>query len=199
MDDHIDEQAELYALGLLEPDDIERIDAHAATCDLCAMKLGKASLAVANIVDASQRQTRRLPIWPLAVAAAFAVTSAVVLQQNVALHGALADDGVLLDTMVMSHFSHEQFQAPGGKPIDAKAIYERHGEWFEILAAGQPAWNVTLVGRDGSRTQLPPFVKRGAASIVFTRPAHPTASIELRDAGGNTVGTVKPELAAETE
>jgi hypothetical protein len=199
MDDHIDDRAELYALGLLEPEEIDRADAHAAICDICAAKLGRASLAVANIVDASQRHTRRMPVWPLAVAAAFAVASAAMLQQNLALHGALADDGALLDTLVMSHFSHEQFSTPAGKPIDAKAIYERHGEWFEIVAAGQPSWSVTMVGKDGSRTTLPPFTKRGAAEIVFARPPHATAEIVLRDDAGNTVGTVKPELAPEKE
>lgn len=199
MHDPIDEQAELYALGLLEPDDCERIDAHAGTCDLCAVKLGCASLAVTSIVDAARRQTRRRPVWPLAVAAAFAVTSGVALQQNMILHGALANDGLLLDTLVTSHFAHQQFQGPDGKTIDAKAIYERHGEWFEILAAGQPAWSVTLVGRDGSRTRLPSFTRRGTSSIVFARPTHVAESIELQDTAGTVVGSVRPGLATETE
>jgi hypothetical protein len=197
-DEHIDEEAELYAIGLLAPAPRDRSDAHAAICDLCARRLGNASRAIANIVDASQRRAERRPRWPLAVAAAFAVTSAVTVQQNLALHGALGDDGRLLDTMVTSHFAHRQFTGPAGEEIDAKAIYDHHGAWFEILAAGEPEWNVILVAPDGSHTRVARFVKRGKASMAFFRAAHGVASIELQDAAGSTVGTVNPEIPLET-
>jgi anti-sigma factor RsiW len=33
---HFDEELELYALGMLEPDERDRIDEHVRACDACA-------------------------------------------------------------------------------------------------------------------------------------------------------------------
>ena len=76
--------------------------------------------------------------------------------------------------MVDSHFVHAQFQAPGGAELPAKAIYERHGKWYEIVADGTPAWRVVFVRPDGTRDPAgSDFARRGAASIVFLAPSTP--------------------------
>ena len=100
--DHFDEELEHYALGLLEPEERDRIDEHVRACDVCAERLGRAEAAVAALVTGSQqRRAWRLPAWPVAVAAAFALTSAVLFGQNVALRGAMNADGHVLDTLVL--------------------------------------------------------------------------------------------------
>ncbi len=45
--DHFDEELELYALGMLEPGERDRVDVHVRTCDACAERLGRAEGAVA--------------------------------------------------------------------------------------------------------------------------------------------------------
>ena len=98
---------------------------------------------------------------PVAVAAAFALTSGVLLQQNAALRGALAEDGRSYDQLVQSHFVHAQFTSPAGTPIAAKAIYEAHGRWFQIVAERPADWHVALIGPGGERrevTERPPVV-----------------------------------------
>jgi hypothetical protein len=116
-----------------------------------------------------------------------------LLGQNVILHGALSSEGTLLATMIDSHFDHAQFQAAGGREIAAKAIYERHGKWYEILADGTPAWHVVFVRPDGTRDPAAAgFAHRGAASIVYLAPSTPVRSIELEDTGGHVVGSVRP-------
>jgi hypothetical protein len=171
------------------------------TCDLCAQRLGRAESAVAALVERSQkRRTWRLPSWPIAVAAAFALTSGVLIEQNLALRGALAEDGRSYDALVQSHFAHEQFTSPAGTPIAAKAIYEQHGRWFQIVAVRAPDWHVTLVGPDGQRrTVAERPVARGAASLLFVDADVPVAAIELDDAQGRTIATVRPAVTIDKE
>ena len=199
---HIDQEAELYALGMLEDDERARVDEHLRKCIPCTVKVGEAEAAVAALIDSTQarRQQPRAARWPLAVAAAFALAAAGLLGQNVILRGALGTDGTLLATMVDSHFDHVQFQAPGGVALPAKAIYERHGKWYEILADGTPAWHVVFVRPDGTRDPAAAdFARRGAASIVYLAPTTPVRTIQLEDAAGHVIGSVRPTLLGERE
>jgi len=198
---HIDQEAELYALGMLEDDERARVDEHIATCDACLQRIGAAEAAVTALVDVSQQRPQRtIARWPLAVAAAFALATAGVLGQNFLLRGELAGDGALLATMVNSHFDHAQFQTAQGAQIPAKAIYERHGKWYEILADGEPAWHVVFVRPDGTRDPaLTNFARRGASSVLIATPATPVGTIELDDDAGRVIGSMRPALQAETE
>jgi hypothetical protein len=198
---HIDDEAEHYALGLLEDDERARIDDHLATCAACTRRVGEAEAVVAGLIDATQRSPRRrLPRWPYAVAAAFALASGLLLGQNMFMRGALDGDGAVLATLVNSHFDHAQFQTASGAPIGAKAIYERHGKWFEILVDGAPDWRAIFVRADGSREPVRAgFARRGAASVLTATPAGRVRTIELEDAEGHIVGSVRPALQSEQE
>ncbi len=199
---HIDQEAELYALGMLDDDERARIDEHLLTCEPCTVRVGHAEATVAALIDSTQvrRPKRNTAWWPTAIAAAFAVAATGLLGQNVILRGALAGDGTALAMMVDSHFDHTQFQAPGGAAIPAKAIYERHGKWYEILAVGTPAWHVVFVRPDGTRDPAgAEFARRGSASIVTLAPLTPVKSIDLEDASGHVVGSVHPVVQSEQE
>lgn len=194
---HIDHEAELYALGMLDEAERDRIDAHIATCDACVRKIGAAEAAVAGLADVSLRAPQhRLPRWPLALAACFALAALGLAGGVFHLQGELDRDGTILATMVDSHFEHMQFTTPRGAPLGAKAIYERHGAWYEILADGTPPWHVVLVQPDGTRDlEAAGFARRGASSVMLVRPAAPVQSIELDDSGGHIVGSLRPVLA----
>jgi len=197
---HLDQETELYALGMLDDCERARIDEHLATCMPCTVKIGEAESAVAALIDSSQQRPRqrRTAWWPVAAAAAFAVAASGLLGQNIAMHGALGADGAMLATLVDSHFNHAQFQTPGGTSIAAKAIYDRHGKWYEILTDGSPAWHVVFVRPDGTRDPAAvEFVRRGAASIVYLTSTEPVRSIELEDPVGRVVGSVRPVLIRE--
>lgn len=199
---HIDQEAELYALGMLDDDERARVDEHLRDCIPCTVRVGEAEAAVAALIDTTQERGRqpRTARWPLAVAAAFALAALGLAGQNVMLRGALGADGTVLATMVNSHFDHAQFQAPGGAALPAKAIYERHGKWYEILADGTPDWHVVFVRPDGTRDPAAAgFARRGAASLVYLAPATPVRTIELEDAAGHVIGSVRPTLLGERE
>lgn len=198
---HIDQEAELYALGMLDDAERARVDEHVATCDACAVLVGQAEAAMAALIDASQARRPRAPTawWPVAVAAAFALTSAALFGDDLALRGAVKADGGIFATLVNNHFDHTQFQTPGGKEIAAKAIYERHGKWFEILADGAPAWHVVLIESDGIRRPVTtPFDRRGAASTVYVEPGTAVNRIDLEDEAGKLVGSARPALLKDT-
>lgn len=199
---HIDQEAELYALGMLEDEERARVDDHLANCEPCTVLVGQAESAVAALIDSTQqrRPQQRRTWWPMAVAAAFAVAAAGMLGQNIVMRGALGSDGVMLAAMVNSHFAHAQFQSPHGGEIPAKAVYERHGKWYEVLADGAPAWHVVFVRPDGTRDPgNAEFVRRGPASIVYLAPTEPVRTIDLEDSAGNVIGIVHPVLEAEQE
>lgn len=199
---HIDQEAELYALGMLDEEERARVDEHLAGCEPCTVRVGAAEAAVAALVDSTQERKaqRRTAWWPVAAAAAFAVAAMGLFGQNLVMRGALASDGAILATMVNSHFEHTQFQAPSGADLPAKAIYERHGKWFEILADGTPAWHVVFVRPDGSREAAPMgFARRGTASIVLVAQSMPVKTIDLEDDGGHIIGSAHPVVQAEQE
>jgi hypothetical protein len=199
---HIDQEAELYALGMLDDEERARVDDHLTSCEPCTVLVGKAEAAVAALIDSTQqRRPQRPRAWvPVVAAAVIAMAALGLLGQNLLLHGALGNDGAMLATMVDSHFDHTQFQAPGGAEIAAKAIYERHGKWYEVLADGTPDWHVMFVRPNGTRDRAAAdFTRRGAASIVYLAPSTPVRAIELEDAAGHVVGSVRPVLQAERE
>jgi hypothetical protein len=199
---HIDQEAELYALGILEDEERAHIDEHLVACGPCAERVGVAEAAVAALIETTlqPKAARRTAWWPLAAAAAFAIAATGLLGQNIALHGALGNDGAVLATMVDSHFVHAQFQAPGGTEVPAKVIYERHGKWFEILADGTPPWQIVLVRPDGSRDPAPAaFARRGAASVAYIEESGPVRTIQLQGADGRVIGSVHLIVMPEQE
>ena len=181
--DHFDEELELYALGMLEPADRDRVDEHARTCDACAERLGRAESAVAALVGGSQRRARAGVCrgGRSAIAAAFALTSAVLFGQNVGLRGAVSNDGRVLEALVLSHFVHVPFSATTSVPVEAKVIYEQHGAWYQIVAERPADWHVAVTGVDGTmRTRVESPEARGSASYLVARSAGTAAHDRAR-------------------
>lgn len=188
--DHLGDEAELYALGLLEADERERVDAHVGTCGACAERLGEAERTVAALVERSQR--RRAPAsgrWALAVAAALVLMSGGLVQQNLALRGALGEDGQILDGMVESHFAHAPFLTPAGGPFPAKVVYDEHGRWLQVIAVRPADWRISVTSRDGTARELAEHpVVRGPASMLFVQTPAALRTVTIEDSTGKTLG-----------
>src|SRR5579862_5586237 len=86
LDEHIGENAELYALGHLGELESSRVDRHVRTCDSCAKRLGEAEVTVLRLIESGDVSEppaelgRRIrfsaqtqPRWIAAVAAAFLI------------------------------------------------------------------------------------------------------------------------------
>jgi hypothetical protein len=193
---HLDDDAELYALGLLEAAERDRVDEHVRDCAACAERLGRAEGAVAALVERTQgAPRRRLPTWPTAVAAALALTTSALLGHDLGLQRALADDGRMLDAMVTSHFTHVPFSDPAGGAYPAKVVYDQHGRWMEIIADRPANWCVSIIGRDGSsRVLAQKPVARGRSSVVFIDAMPPVREVELEDAAGRELARARPVI-----
>ncbi len=168
---HVEELAELYALGALDDRSRAQVDRHASQCGACARRIGEAEATVAQLVQEarpSEQLDRRMHAafapnrsWraPSAlVAAAFVLgllptawiwnagrtQNAFNVQQQTAVHA-----------LATSHFAHAQFVplVPNAPP--AKMLFGRTRPWRYFVAQTRISYTVTA--------------RRGAAAVVLGR------------------------------
>ncbi|HEY0613596.1 MAG TPA: hypothetical protein VGC96_03100 [Candidatus Elarobacter sp.] len=172
---HLDDDAELYALGLTEPDRGPEIEAHLAGCEPCRARVAAAEEAAASLAatlppvpDAPARRAW----WPgLAAAAAVVFAAGAAFEANAAraATGRLVATDTALLAIAGSHFGHTTLVSDRG--VTAKALYARDGSWMYVIARGAPpGTHVTL---------LRPHEVRDAGAIAGDAPA----SLFVRDPG----------------
>jgi len=179
---HLDEDADAYALGALDEPGMARADALAATCDVCARRLGEAAAMVARLVVPVDPPVRAMPrarnAW-LAIAAAFAIgllPSAYLLTRA---HDASATQAVALDALVHSHFLHAPFVGLAPDAPRAKAIYARDGSWLYVVSDAPRA--LTVVAEPGDRVLGTLEPAGSAASVYLATSTTAREVVELRD------------------
>lgn len=211
---HLDDDAELYALGMLENEDRARIEAHLRDCDMCLQRVGRAEATVAAMTEslaampagtvANLPRARRFALQPvlrqwgaLAAALLLAVSTGVLGVQNASLQSAERGRSLVLGAMVRSHFAHAQFATASGTPVDAKVVYERHGRWYSVLAVDpQPGVQVALLRKDGTRILMRPLSQRDGVCSLMLRAPGDVARFVLVDARGAAIASARPVLAA---
>lgn len=182
-DMHVEELAELYALGELDVSERAQVDEHIAHCASCMRRVGEAEETVLALEQVVQPVTPRLGVtrlqrrpierwWPAVAAAALIVglllPRPLTLPQNPAL---LA--------LIHSHFSHSQFSGSSGSPA-AKAIYARDRSWLYVIVDGAHRYGV--YGVDGRRTSMLGITRpSGATSDLYTLTTQRFLRIELRE------------------
>jgi len=188
-DNHIGENAELYAVGALSEDERGAVDAHAAHCPDCLRRLGEAEETVLAlegglVARSSQRRPqRRAPIVRGAVSwwAIPAIAAALIVGMLIPRPAPQQNPAML--AMIHSHFSHAQFIGGAAAP-DAKVLYARDRSWYYVIVEGTHRFGV--FGRHGGR-----FAMLGATrpvrgtSELFARPGENFDHLELRE--GNAV------------
>lgn len=204
MNEHLGEDAELYALGDLEEDERARIEDHAAACADCAARLGEAEAVVAELAlsYATARPGRRSAPGlsrGLATAAALALAIGVTLAsllQSARLQADLRSNDAILATIATSHFNHVQFApAAAGAPA-AKLLNARHGEWlFAILDAPDGDVHVVVL-RGGTSTDLGAMRVQGRTATLFVRAPGKVDRVELRR-DGTLVESAQPSYRDE--
>ena len=172
---HLGEEAELYALGELTPEQSAELERHVATCGDCARRVGEAEEAVAGLIEAqtapdfSSRLARgRRPSiapWIGSIAAAFVLGLVPWLltmsRPTTVASVTTAPDVAAQTAMLHSHFLHVQIGSL------AKVIYARDGRWIYVLAApGDEPLTVIVsgCGRAGTTAWLKPS---GSTRSVF--------------------------------
>ncbi|MEA2666545.1 MAG: hypothetical protein QOI11_3489 [Candidatus Eremiobacteraeota bacterium] len=208
---HLDDDAELYALGLLPAGRTPAVEAHLTACDACRARVVAAEAAGAALAGAlppvpeaaparvpheADRAPRTAPgrrAWSaLATAAAllFAATAAV---EGFAAHAAstrlAATDGALL-ALAGSHFNHVTLS--GRRGVVAKALYARDGAWCYVIARGVPRGaHVVLRGGPARRARDAGALAGADPATAFVRGPGRVGEIDLV-AGGRTVARGVP-------
>jgi anti-sigma-K factor RskA len=204
--DHLDENAELYPLGLLDDDAVRDVERHIALCSACAERVAQAQSAAAALAaalpvappsPALERRLRGSARPQLAAASArtsilrFALAAAIALivlglgWQTLVLHQRLKAEDVALATMVHSHFNHVFMTPESANSVAAKILYARDGSWVYIIA-DRPGGSLHAIAETATGTvDLGVLTSTGETASLLVRPRGRIESITLQRAGTN--------------
>jgi hypothetical protein len=152
---HLDDDAELYALGLTGSDRGAEIEAHLAACDECRARVAAAESVAASLAAAlppmpafaaaAPNLSRRRWVAPLAAAAALVFAATAAFEGSAARTNSaqLATTNTALAALASSHFAHTTLV--GKQHQIAKAIYARDGSWYYVIAEHVPAGSHVIV------------------------------------------------------
>lgn len=194
--EHIDELAELYALGALDDAERGRVDLHARSCGECAARLGDAERFISEtIADAEPPPAldRRMhaafaprrawnPRWRALVAAAFilgllpGVIFGVLQHRQPAVD---ADRDRAVAALVNSHFAHVQFTPLVADAPKAKVLYGHGAPWRYFIAQTNRPYTVEAESTNGASV-LGALHVSGSAAELFV-PATSARSFVLLD------------------
>jgi hypothetical protein len=211
MSDHIDELAELYAVGSLEEFERERVERHVARCSGCAEQLRQAEETVATIAQAQAQQLREPPAelrsrldaslatrrravltWhPFAAAIAAAILLAfiptwVAVDRTSALIAMRQDERALARlASAGTQIDHAQFISPSKRPMDAKVLYGPHGDWYYVVVMHpRPGMQVAYV-HAGHMEMLGTVAMHGESGTLYLPVNHKMEQLALVE--GHTI------------
>jgi anti-sigma factor RsiW len=200
--DHIGDDAALYALGMLDPGERERVDAHVATCDACVRLLGQAEADVLAMelmrpiaappvaefkprVEAPKPQRFTLVMRALAAVVIIALLPiGVLFEQNREMHVAMAMEN---DAMMRMASTPHRIVAFAG--MDAKVVYGNDGSWYCVVVRGARAPVEIAWMHDGTQTMLGRATPMpgGDTAILYLPQSHRMDQLALVS-GGQIVG-----------
>lgn len=203
--EHIEELAELYALGVLDDAERASVDAHVRSCELCAKRVGEAEALIAGTIE--DRQPAALldvrvrkafvtrpsvaPRWGALVAAAFVLgllpglIFAALVRPTAPFQ---SDHNRAIAAMVNGHFLHAQFTAVAPDAPKAKVLYGRSAPWRYFVAQTNRTYTVEALNGNGA-TVLGTLRVSGDAGELYV-PQSAARSFVLLD-GKRPVARVK--------
>ncbi len=207
---HIDDSAELYALGALDDLERRRIDAHVATCAPCARLLGDAELAVTHAIEADpqyepslalrsrlagsleamQPKARRAPQagW-IAIAAAFAILAlptGFLARDYMVMHAYIASDQMLMQKMANGSLASATFQPmkPSMPAMSAHVMYAKSGDFYAVVVKHpMRSLQVAYVRPDGTMETIGKLEMQGDMGVAVMPIDHKMLKLALIDGG----------------
>jgi Putative zinc-finger len=172
---HLDDDAELYALGLTDRERDAEIEAHLATCADCRTRVAAAEEAAAALAATLPPMPAAAPArrawWPALASAAAVAFAATTAFEGISAHTAssqLQRTDVALTAIASSHFGHTTLTSDPG--VVAKALYSRDGAWCYVVASGVPR-GAHLVMHRGSASRDLGALEPGAPATLFVHGA----------------------------
>lgn len=171
---HLDDDAELYALGLTDRDRSAEIEAHVAECADCRARVIAAeatAAALAATLPPVPSAAPRRAWWPALATAAAVVFAATAGFEGFSAHAVssqLDRTDVALAAIASSHFGHTTLSSDPG--VIAKALYARDGAWCYVVVTGT-APGAHVVMHRGNTTRDMGALGAGAPATLFVRGA----------------------------
>jgi hypothetical protein len=201
MNDHLEDDAELYAIGALGAEDAARAERHLASCVACASRVSQAqfvsvSLAaslpstrpssglarrIADSAAASKREAlpARRDLRLLATAAAFALALIGFAVTTFALKDRVATDDLAIATLVHGHFKHVTLESLGSPALDAKVLYAVDGSWVYVIAYRPNGTLRAVVMTTSGEVPIGVLQPSGSSASLLARPRDRVRSIVL--------------------
>lgn len=206
MIEHIDELAELYALGSLDDVERARVERHVATCRPCAGRLSDAEETVAALAQAEplheapeglrgrltdsiappRRQDLIARSWPAALAAVLLlalIPAWLVVDRTRTAMVAMRQDEEALARVAAAPFQRAQFMSSPNRPMDAKVLYGKRGDWYYVVVMHpKPGMQVAYV-HDGKMEMLGAVAMHGASGTLYLPVNHKMDELALLQDG----------------
>lgn len=192
MNGHIDESAELYALGALDESERAGIEQHVSVCETCAVRLEEASVFVAGLAGglyhavppasleqrvmrsagmrAPARHALHAPHWQILAAAAAAFIIALIPAWVAIDRTTLArtDDNRALARLASAPFNRATFVSPAGNRVmSAKVLYGPRGDWYYIVVMHPHADMRVAYVHDGKMEMLGSVSMHGESGTLY--------------------------------
>jgi hypothetical protein len=211
MTDHIDELAELYAIGSLDEFENARVERHVVQCAPCAARLHEAETTVAALAQAQALPEHEPPAtlrarldrsldssarrgiltWhPFAAAVAAAIVLALIptfvaVDRNSALVAMRQDEAALARlASAGTQIDHAQFMS-GTQPMNATVLYGPRGDWYYVVVMHpRPGMQVAYV-HGGRMEMLGTVAMHGESGTLYLPVNHKMDELALLE--GSTV------------
>jgi hypothetical protein len=205
---HIEDDAELYAIGALEEPERGTVERHARSCQACAERLAQARENVASVeslrpqfvpspvlaarLQDTVRPSRAAHFWigALATAAVFAlalIPTWVAVDRERSASRAMGADEAAMAKLAQAPFDHAIFMSPRKQPMAAKVLYGPRGDWYYIVVMNpRPRMQIAYVHR-GRMEMLGPVQMHGGSGSLYLPVNHKMEELALLE-NGHVVG-----------
>jgi anti-sigma factor RsiW len=205
---HVEDIAELYALGSLDERERAEVESHLRTCPLCAQAVANAERDVATIASMERRQEappeletridrvlqaqsfsragRALPsAWmvPAALAAALVIgllPTAYFWSENRAMRDAMVAQSAAIGRLASGPYRTADFSTARANP-HARVVYGTDGSWYLVIVPGASRRLAVAWMHGGKRTMLGNAVPHGNFATLYLPKSHRMDRLALMD------------------
>lgn len=205
---HIEDLAELYALGTLGDDERANVEAHTRACRDCAQAVASAERDVALIASLERRQNappalaaridrvlgagtvrplpRRRPfVWALPAVAAAAlciglIPSFYLWSENRTMHAAMLAQNAVMGRLTSSPHRTTSFRSATASP-PAEVTYGMDGSWYVVVVRNTSKPLAVAWMHDGTQTMLGKAMPRGNVAMLYLPHSHRMDHLALMD------------------
>jgi len=201
---HVDDVAELYALGSLEDREREAVDVHLRRCSQCTQAIADAERDVATIASMEPRheapaelgsriervlEVRPFARAPRAVAHTWMIPAAMAA---VLLLGLLptayfaAESRAMHDAMIaqnsaITRLASQPYRVANFNAARARVVYGVDGSWYVVIVPSAPKKLAVAWMHDGGRTMLGEAVPHGDVATLYLPKSHRMDRLALMD------------------